>query len=256
MGSEMCIRDRRRANNPQRGFNWFRPSDRTRDSGEALSIRQMIDWMISEHGLDRKRVYVTGLSAGGAMTSVLLATYPEVFAGGAIIAGLPFGVATNLVGAIALMTGKLERSSGQLGDEVRAASPHRGPWPKVSIWQGDVDTIVAASNADAITRQWCDVHGLRDDEGLQSQVSGQTRRFWRDSSGREVLETFIIPKMGHAVPVTGKGGQGSGALPPFFEDTGISSASQIAKFWGLSTSPTSKQALRRILAHLHRSGRG
>ena len=221
--------------------------------GEALSIRQMIDWMISEHGLDRKHVYVTGLSAGGAMTSVLLATYPEVFAGGAVIAGLPFGVATNFVGAIALMKGKLERSSGQLGDEVRAASPHHGPWPKVSIWQGDVDTIVAASNADAITRQWCDVHGLRDDEALQSQVSGQTRRFWRDASGREVLETFIIPKMGHAVPVSGKGGQGSGALPPFFEDTGISSASQIAKFWGLSTSPTSKQALRRMLAHLHRA---
>ena len=154
------------------------------------------------------------------------------------------------------MKGKLERSSGQLGDEVRAASPHRGPWPKVSIWQGDADTIVAASNADAITKQWCDVHGLRDDEALQSQVSGQTRRFWRDSSGREVLETFIIPKMGHAVPVSGKGARGSGALLPFFEDAGISSALQIAKFWELSTRPTSKQAIRRMLAHLHRSGSG
>jgi poly(hydroxyalkanoate) depolymerase family esterase len=256
MGFALLAPEQRRSNNPQRGFNWFRPSDRTRDSGEALSIRQMIDWMISEHGLDRKRVYVTGLSAGGAMTSVLLATYPEVFAGGAIIAGLPFGVATNLVDAIALMKGKLERSSGQLGDEVRAASPHRGSWPKVSIWQGAADTIVAASNADAITRQWCDVHGLRDDEALQSQVSGQTRRFWRNSSGREVLETFIIPKMGHAVPVSGMDGQGSDALPPFFEDTGISSALQIAKFWELSKRPTSKQAIRRMLAHLHRSGSG
>jgi poly(hydroxyalkanoate) depolymerase family esterase len=245
MGFFLLAPEQRCENNPQRGFNWFRPSDSTRDSGEALSIRRMIDWMISEHGLDRKRVYVTGLSAGAAMTSVLLATYPEVFAGGAIIAGLPFGVAANLVDAIALMKGKLERSSGQLGDEVRAASPHRGPWPKVSIWHGAIDTIVSASNADAITRQWCDVHGLRDDEALQSQVSGQTRRFWRDSSGREVLETFIIPKMGHAVPTSEKGGQGSGACRPFFEDSGISSAFQIAKFWGLLTSPTSKQALRK-----------
>jgi poly(hydroxyalkanoate) depolymerase family esterase len=256
MGFSLLAPEQRRANNPQRGFNWFRPSDSTRDSGEVLSIRGMIDWMISEHGLDRKRVYITGLSAGGAMTSVLLATYPEVFAGGAIIAGLPFGVAANLVDAIALMKGKLERSSDQLGNEVRAASPHRGPWPKVSIWHGAIDTIVAASNADAISRQWCDVHGLRDDEALQSHVSGQTRWFWRDSSGREVLETFIIPKMGHAVPVSGKGGRGSGVLPPFFEDSGISSAFQIAKFWGLLTSPTAKQALRRMLAHLHRSRRG
>ena len=66
MGFALLAPEQRRANNPQRGFNWFHPSDRTRDSGEALSIRQMIDWMISEHGLDRKRVYVTGLSAGGA----------------------------------------------------------------------------------------------------------------------------------------------------------------------------------------------
>ena len=212
MGFALLAPEQRRANNPQRGFNWFRPSDSTRDSGEALSIRQMIEWMIREHGLDRERVYIAGLSAGGAMTSALLATYSEVFAGGAIIAGLPFGVATNLVGAIALMKGKLERSSGQLGDEVRAASPHRGSWPKVSIWHGGIDTVVAASNADAITRQWCNVHGLRVDEALQSQVSGQTRLFWRDRSGREVLEAFIIPKMGHAVPVdvSKKGERGCG----------------------------------------------
>jgi poly(3-hydroxybutyrate) depolymerase len=213
----------------------------------------MIDWMVREHGLDRKRVYITGLSAGGAMTSVLLATYPEVFAGGAIIAGLPFGIATDLVDAIALMKGKLEPSSGQLGDQVRAASPHRGSWPKVSVWHGGADTIVAASNADAITKQWCNVHGLRHDEALQNHVSGQIRKFWRDPSGREVLETFIIPNMGHAVPVSAKRGRGYGAPAPFFKDIGMSSAFRIAEFWGLSTPRTSRRALRRTLAHLHRA---
>ena len=68
-------------NNPNLCFNWFRPGDTRRDSGEALSIRQMIDAMIAAHGLDRDRVFVTGLSAGGAMANVMLATYPEVFAG-------------------------------------------------------------------------------------------------------------------------------------------------------------------------------
>ena len=55
----------------------------------------MIARMVGDHKIDQHRIFVTGLSAGGAMTSVMLATYPEIFAGGAIIAGLPFGVATK-----------------------------------------------------------------------------------------------------------------------------------------------------------------
>ena len=236
-GFALLAPEQRRANNPQRGFNWFLPADSARESGECLSIRQMIAWMIEERGIDRKRVYITGLSAGAAMTSVLLAADPEVFAGGAIIAGLPFGVATNLVQAIVLMNGKMDRSSDELGDRVRAASSHRGGWPKVSIWHGGADRIVAASNADAVTRQWLNVHGLRDEDAIESEVCGQTRRFWRGAFGRPVLETFIIPNMGHAVPVdlSGKNGPIYGARAPFFEDVGISSTFQIAKFWGLSS---------------------
>ena len=74
-------------NNANGCFNWFNPEDTERDSGEACSIRQMIAHAVKEIGIDRERIFVTGLSAGGAMTSVMLATYPEVFAGGAIIAG-------------------------------------------------------------------------------------------------------------------------------------------------------------------------
>jgi poly(hydroxyalkanoate) depolymerase family esterase len=68
--------------------------DFTRATGEPLSIREMVDWMIANHGIDRRRVYVTGVSSGAAMTSVILATYPEAFAGGAIIAGVPYGAPT------------------------------------------------------------------------------------------------------------------------------------------------------------------
>ena len=67
--------------------------------GEALSIREMTEAMVVRHGLDRKRVFVTGLSAGGAMASVMLATYPDVYAGGAIIAGLPFGADPDPLGS-------------------------------------------------------------------------------------------------------------------------------------------------------------
>ena len=159
-GFALLFPEQRRSNNAQRGFNWFRPADSRRGCGEALSIVQMVQHLIDDHGLDSRRVYVTGLSAGGAMASALLAAYPEVFAGGAILAGLPFGVASNLWGALAAMKGKVNRSSAELGDQVRAASPHQGRWPMLSIWHGSSDKTVAPSNADAIIRQWCNVHGF------------------------------------------------------------------------------------------------
>src|SRR5262245_63757611 len=82
-----------KANNPNTCFTWFQPSDTTRGHGEAMSIRQMIDRTIIEHDIDRRHIFITGLSAGGAMASVMLAAYPEIFAAGAIVAGLPFGAA-------------------------------------------------------------------------------------------------------------------------------------------------------------------
>ncbi|HNI72889.1 MAG TPA: PHB depolymerase family esterase, partial [Accumulibacter sp.] len=77
-------------NNPLRCFNWFRPEDNDRQKGEALSIRQMVDHLVRTQGLDARQVYVNGTSSGGAMSAVMLATYPEVFAGGAVIAGVPY----------------------------------------------------------------------------------------------------------------------------------------------------------------------
>ena len=76
----------------------FEPSDVRRGQGEVASIRQMIECCVRDHGIDSSRIFVTGLSAGGAMASAMLACYPEVFAGGAIIAGLPFGAAANVHG--------------------------------------------------------------------------------------------------------------------------------------------------------------
>ena len=84
-------------------FNWFLAGDTTRGGGEAASIRQMIAHAVAEHRLDPRRVYVTGLSAGGGMTSAMLAAYPEVFAGGAIIAGLPYGAAGSVQEALGTM---------------------------------------------------------------------------------------------------------------------------------------------------------
>jgi poly(hydroxyalkanoate) depolymerase family esterase len=92
----LAMAEQTQANNPNRCFNWFLRGDNRRDQGEALSIRQMVDRMRADHGVDPARVFVTGLSAGGAMASVMLATYPEVFAAGGVVAGLPYGCANDL----------------------------------------------------------------------------------------------------------------------------------------------------------------
>lgn len=103
-GLILILPDQLQKNNSIGCFNWFEPGDNRRGVGEALSIKQMTDSAKSRHAVDPRRIFVSGLSAGGAMTTVMLATYPDVFAGGAMIAGLPYGCANNLVDAVQCMS--------------------------------------------------------------------------------------------------------------------------------------------------------
>ena len=143
----------------------------------------MIARMVTDHAIDAHSIFVTGLSAGGAMTSVMLATYPEIFAGGAIIAGLPFGVATNVREALSGMLQSPSRSAGELGDLVRHASGHKGPWPRLSVWHGSADRTVNPANADEIVKQWLDVHHLPLAPMSETIVDGYPRQVWWNADG-------------------------------------------------------------------------
>ncbi|CAA9365955.1 MAG: Poly(3-hydroxyalkanoate) depolymerase, partial [uncultured Microvirga sp.] len=234
-GIAVLFPEQQRANNPNLCFNWFQPSDTERGRGEALSIQRMVERMILDHGIDRKRVFVTGLSAGGAMTSVMLATYPEVFAAGAVIAGLPYGSATTVQEAFDGMFKGTSRPAKEWGDLVRAASPHRGPWPKISVWHGDVDATVKNINADEIVKQWGDLHGLAASPSHRETVDGYPRAVWQNQEGEDVIESYTLTGMAHGTPLSiGDGEQGLGAAGPFLLDVGISSSHHIAKFWGLT----------------------
>jgi len=195
----------------------------------------MIARMVREHKIDGRRIFVTGLSAGGAMTSVMLATYPEVFAGGAVIAGLPFGVASNVREALNGMFQSHSRPASELGDLVRHASHHKGPWPKISVWHGSADRTVNPANANEIVKQWLDLHHLPSTPMSESNVDGYPRQVWWNADGETVVECYTITDMAHGTPLgTADNDQRYGAQGAFLIDAGISSSYHIANFFGLT----------------------
>lgn len=234
-GFVLLLPEQQRANNPHGCFNWFQPEHCRRDRGEPLSIRQMIEKSVVDHGIDRRRVFVTGLSAGGAMTSIMLACYPEVFAAGAIVAGLPYGAAGNVQQAFESMFQSPSRPAPEWGDLVRQASAHRGPWPRVSVWHGDADKTVIPSNAREIVKQWTDVHGLALSPSAQAKVDGYPREVWSNAAGDELIESYTITSMAHGTPLAiGEADGACGAAGPFLLQVGISSSYHIAKFFGIA----------------------
>jgi feruloyl esterase len=248
-GFVLLLPEQTQGNNPKTCFNWFLPGDTARDCGEALSMRQMIEKTIGAHGIDRRRVFITGLSAGAAMTTAMLATYPEVFAGGAIVAGLPYGTAGNVQQAFESMFQGRQQSAQAWGDLVRRASPHRGPWPRVSVWHGDRDATVVPGNADALIAQWTDVHGIKT-APVEDIVDGYPRKIWR-RDGVDLIESYTIAGMAHGTPLdtAAHGGEAG----PFLLEVGISSSYHIARFFGLTGQahvterPQKKEAVRTYL---------
>jgi poly(hydroxyalkanoate) depolymerase family esterase len=234
-GFALLMPQQQPSNNAQACFNWFNPEDTTRDSGEACSIRQMIAQMVRDYKINQRRIFVTGLSAGGAMTSVMLATYPEVFAGGAVIAGLPYGVATNVREALNGMFQSRSRPADELGDLVRNASHHKGPWPKLSVWHGSADRTVNPANANEILKQWLDVHQLPSAPMSETTVDGYPHQVWWNADGETIVESYSITDMAHGTPLgTAENDERYGAQGAFLIEAGISSSYHIADFFGLT----------------------
>lgn len=229
-------------NNPNRCFNWFEPGDIARDAGEAASIHAMIQHMVRTYALDAGRVFVTGLSAGGAMTSVLLAAYPETFAAGAVIAGLPFGLAGNVQEAFAAMHGGVRLDAQELGALVAQAAPASRRKPRLSIWHGLADGTVVSGNAPALARQWAAYHCLAEQPDEVRARGGWTRSEWRGPTGEVLIELNLLAGVGHGTPLAAGGEDPIGEVAPFMLETGVSSSLEIARFWGLASLEAASQA--------------
>ncbi|MEU0370163.1 PHB depolymerase family esterase [Streptomyces sp. NPDC006283] len=228
------------SNNANKCFNWFEPADTARGKGEAASIRQMVAHADSAYNADPARTYVTGLSAGGAMTSVMLATYPDVFEAGAVIAGLPYGCAADIPSAFTCMSPGVDRSPAAWAQGVRDANPgYGGPWPRVAIWQGDNDPTVVPRNADELRDQWTAVHGLDQSPDRTSTIGPDSTRREQHlaPAGTVAVEVDRVPRIGHGTPVDpGTGAQQCGATGTANFIASICSSHWITAFFGLDGS--------------------
>lgn len=222
------------ANNPNRCFNWFSPGDVQRGEGEAASIAAMVAHAIQAHDLDGERVFITGLSAGGAMAAAMLAVYPDLFAGGAVIAGLPYGVARNVQEALGVMNRATGRAAGALGALVPERQDDAAP-PRLSIWHGDADFTVQSGNAHDLAQQWSALHGLTPaPHRVEPQPFG-TRSIWRSATGETLIELNVVRGLGHGTPLSTKAAGDVGKVAPFMLEAGISSSLEIARFWRIDT---------------------
>jgi poly(hydroxyalkanoate) depolymerase family esterase len=234
-GFSVVLPEQESANNSNKCFNWFQSGDITRGQGEAESIAQMVRRQVSDVGADPARVEVTGLSAGGAMTAVMLATYPELFANGGVVAGLAFKCATSMIDAFTCMNPGKDQTPAQLGDAVRGASGgFTGPWPTVSVWQGDADFTVRPSNMTELVEQWTNVHGIPATPTSTDTVAGYPHAMYA-SGGRTLVETYTITGMGHGQPLDPGTADGQcGTAGAFLLDVNICAAWQMSTTWGLS----------------------
>lgn len=174
--------------NPRRCWNWFRPGDQTRGSGEPAIISAIVDRIATAVGSDRRRVYVAGMSAGGAMASVLATTYPDRFAAVGVHSGVAFGLATDPRAALAVMRDVDPQPSRP---EARAALAVMGdgarPVPTVVV-HGSADRTVVAANGERVTRQWMLVNRLASGGSYRAEFDDPDHEDrWPVTDGHDVV---------------------------------------------------------------------
>jgi poly(hydroxyalkanoate) depolymerase family esterase len=183
--------------NSSKCWNWFRSQDQKRGQGEPALIAALTRHLANTHALDERRLYVTGLSAGGAMAAVLGSTYPDVFAAIGVHSGLPCGVARDLPSALAAM--KKGASTSPTG--VRA--PNMNPVPAI-VFHGDRDATVDPCNGEAVIAQCvgtdAESGAARPTVELGSVPGGRsyTRNIFRNPDGSVTAEQWVVHGAGHA----------------------------------------------------------
>lgn len=182
----------------QKCWNWFSTKDQQRGQGEPSLIAGITQQVMTEYAVDPKRVFVAGLSAGGAAAAIMGTTYPELYAAIGVHSGLACGSAWDLHSALAVMKRGMEGAP--------AARP--GRMVPTIVFHGERDTTVNAQNGDDVVAQAVAGTGLRRSTQARRPEGGRdcTRTMFADDTGRVVAEQWLIHGAGHAW----SGGQAAG----------------------------------------------
>jgi poly(hydroxyalkanoate) depolymerase family esterase len=211
--------------NPSACWNWFNPQNQTRGMGEAQSIAALAQSLVAEFRIHPRRVFVAGLSAGGAMAANMAATYPDVFSAVGIHSGLPYRSAFDVVSALAAMRGQLSAASQHNGGGDRIAVP-------AIVFHGSADHVVHPSNGAKIIAAHTgngEVPGAMISEGNGRSYQ---RMIARDQNGDVKAEYWVIEGGGHAW----SGGSRDGS---FADPLGPDASREMVRFFlGQATDPT------------------
>lgn len=177
--------------NPARCWNWFMQVDQMRGGGEAALLASMTLAVMQQHGMDAKRVFIAGLSAGGAMAAVMAGAYPEIFAAVGVHSGLPSGVARNMAEALMVM------QSGDAALVAPVKARHNTP---TIVFHGDLDNTVHPRNGEQVIAA---VGGnVASDATVEQGVSVNGRHYTRSTrrgdDGDVLTEHWLVHGAGHA----------------------------------------------------------
>lgn len=189
-----------KSNNVQACFNWFSEQDNTAGKGELASIEAFMT--LVEKRYPNRPTYLLGLSAGGAMASALLLQRPELFDGAAVVAGVPYPCANNLIQAISCMKSGSSISAEALAKALKAS---KTPWPPLMVFTGDSDSIVNAENSHQMVEQYAALIGkanLTLDKSIQHGTNKKlTETTYLLSNNQPAISLFSYEGLGHGIPI-------------------------------------------------------
>jgi poly(hydroxyalkanoate) depolymerase family esterase len=180
-------------------WNWFQTGDQRRDHGEPSILAEMTRKVMREYSIDARRVYIAGLSAGGAMAAIMADAYPDIYAAVGIHSGLPVGAAHDLPSALAAMN--KGAAADRRGMREGRNDPHRRTVPAI-VFHGDRDSTVHPRNGEQALAQCVSdtqgASGATTEKGSAPRGRSYTRTVRRDNSGTVIAEHWLIHGAGHA----------------------------------------------------------
>ena len=218
-------------------WNWFKHNHQRRGAGEPALIAGMVQAVVAQHRIDPARVFVAGLSAGGAMAAILGDAYPEVFAAVGVHSGLPTGAATDVMGAFSAMrsgsAGPDGSGTGMLLRGMRAgARPAPGPnrTPPTIVFHGDADATVNVVNGEQVVNACIAAAAVNAsvpapvEERMSTNGRATTRRTWHDAGGRVLAEHWLLAGAGHAW-------SGGNAIGTYTDERGPDATREMLRFF-------------------------